>query len=89
MTLMSGVLFLRHAAGPGVEVQMAAAGSRACIGQAVPVGLSPGTYSLETASIEESRGGERYSCALCRWVPASRTQGAGLLKALQKTPDER
>jgi hypothetical protein len=69
MTLTSGVLFLQHAAGPGAEVRMAAAEKAAHIGQAVPVGLQPGKYALETAALDERHGGERYRCVLCRWVP--------------------
>jgi hypothetical protein len=69
MVIPSGVLFLQHAAGPAAEVQLAAVERTAGIGQAVPVGVGPGKYALETAALDERRGEDRYSCVLCRWLP--------------------
>jgi hypothetical protein len=69
MAVPSGVLFLQHAAGPGTEVLMAPSDKIACIGQAVPVGMAPGKYALETASVQEEAGNDSYTCVLCRWIP--------------------
>ncbi len=72
VTVGTGVLLLQHAAGPAAEVRFAPAEDCACIGQAVPVGIEPGRYVLETATVDEESGGERYCCAHCRWVPIGR-----------------
>jgi hypothetical protein len=72
MAVASGVLLLQHAAGSAANVRFAPEDESACIGQVVPVGIKPGRYALETATIDEASGEDRYCCVLCRWVPAGR-----------------
>jgi hypothetical protein len=72
-TVAGGVLLLQHAAGPAADVRLAPSEGHACIGQVVPVGIEPGRYTLETATVDEESGQERYCCVMCRWSSSGRT----------------
>ena len=74
MTISGGVLLLQHAAGSAMDVRLAPAEENACIGQVVPVGIEPGRYALESATVDEESGQQRYCFVLCRWVPSARAE---------------
>jgi hypothetical protein len=74
MSVAGGVLLLQHAAGSAADVRLAPVAETACIGQVVPVGIAPGRYALESATVDEVAAGERYCCVLCRWVPSGRAE---------------
>jgi hypothetical protein len=80
MTVSSGVLLLQHAAGPAADVRLVPAEDNAYIGQVVPVGIEPGRYAFETATVDEEVAQDRYCCVLCRWVPSRRAQPGALRK---------
>jgi hypothetical protein len=65
----SGVLLLMHAEWPASKTRLARPGAIAKCGQAVPVGVAPGAYWVETVIVNEMPEGE-HLCALYRWVPA-------------------
>ena len=68
-TVASGVLLLLHAEGRALRARLANPNGIAKCGQAVPVGVTPGDYRVETVLIDELPNGTT-CCVLCRWVPA-------------------
>lgn len=76
-TLASGVLLLMHAEWPALKTRLARprsiarsdTGGATPRGDAVPVGVRPGDYVIETLEIDELPEG-RNLCAVCRWLPA-------------------
>jgi hypothetical protein len=64
----SGVLFLLHAFGRAIDVRLAPAGGAAKHGEAVPIGLGPGPYQVETTELFDED--ECIIVELCRWLPA-------------------
>jgi hypothetical protein len=65
----SGVLLLMHAEWPASKTKLARPNGVAKCGQAVPVGLAPGPYWVETVIVNEQPEGTQ-ACALYRWSPA-------------------
>jgi hypothetical protein len=69
-----GVLLLAHPEWPTSGARLAHPQRFAKCGQAVPVGLAPGEYRLETLFINEGCEGD-HLCVLVRWVPAASAPG--------------
>lgn len=67
-SVSSGVLLLLHAEGLPRKARFAKPRAVAKCGQAVPVGVAPGEYRLETLTIDEQPEGSRsvWSAAGCR-----------------------
>ena len=74
MEVRSSVLLLLHAAGPAVGVRLAFPDRSAVAGDAVPVGVVPGRYALETAMLEDRMNDAVFRCVLCRWTPIGSAQ---------------
>jgi hypothetical protein len=70
VTLRDGVLLLMHGEESAGKARLARPRAIARCGQAVPVGLAPGNYHVETAVIDDLPQ-EAHYCLLCRWVPAA------------------
>jgi hypothetical protein len=64
----SGILLLMHAEGVARKARLASPRHVAKCGQAVPIGLLPGEYRVETLVIDELPDGANL-CAVCRWIP--------------------
>jgi hypothetical protein len=69
-TLSSGVLFLLYGEDAASKARLARPRALAGTGQTIPVGLAPGKYQIETATVCELPDGDQF-CLLCRWRPVT------------------